>query len=121
MQIIVKSYAHINKSFSGWDTPQGKIIKNRDHYERTMREQGMVSFEEAQEIADEAAKSKIKNYEISKESLDIIQSAKQSADKKGNVKLGDRAIDALVNKKAIGKVIPSYMKLPAAYNKGGFS
>lgn len=121
MQIIVKNYAHVNKSFSGWDTPHGKVIRGREHYERTMKEQGMVSFEEAKELAEKGAASKVKPYNVSKESLDIIRLAKLIADKKGNVKLGDRAIDALINKKAIGKKIPEYMKLPSVYNKGGFA
>lgn len=118
MQIIVKNYAHVNKSFSGWDTPQGKIIKSREHYERTMKEQGMVSFEQAEEMANN---KKLKEYKVSDESLAIINSAKLRADKKGNVKLGDRAIDALISRKAIGKKIPEYMKLPSVYDKGGFS
>ena len=68
------------------------------------------------------SKSKLKDYKISDESQAIIFAAKQGADKKGNIKLSDRAIDKLIEKKAIGKVIPDYMKLPSAYSgKGGFS
>lgn len=120
MQIIVKNYAHVNKSFSGWDTPHGKIIKSKEHYERTMKEQGMVSFEEAQELSERGRQGKMRDYKVSDESLAIIQAAKQSMDKKGNVKLGTRAIDALIKRKAIGKKVPDYMQLPAAYGKGGF-
>ena len=122
MQIVVKKYDHINRSFSGWDTPYGKIVKSKEHYERLKAEQGMVSYEEANEIAEKARKEKIKPYKLTKESQDIINSARMAADRKGRVKLGDRAIDALIQKKAIGKVIPGYMKLPSAYsNKGGFN
>jgi hypothetical protein len=117
MEIIVKSYGHINKSFGGWDTPQGRIVKNRDHYDRLMKEQGMVSFEKAQEMADKAKEANIKPYVLSKTSQDIINSVRLSADRKGNVKLGDRAIKALIDKKAIGKKIPDYMKLPERYKE----
>lgn len=118
MQIIVKSYAHHNRSFPNWNTPKGLYVKNKDHYDRLMKEHGMVSFEEAQELADS---KKLKEYKVSKDSLDIINSAKLIADKKGNVKLGGRAIEALIAKKAIKKHIPDYMQLPSAYSKGGFS
>lgn len=120
VNIIVKqSYNHINSSFPKWDTPTGVRVKNRDHYDRLMKENGMVSFERAEELA---ATKKAKDYKISDDSLAIIKSVKQSADSKGNVKLGDRAIKALIDKKAIGKKIPDYMKLPSAYaNKGGFA
>ena len=118
--IIVKNYAHINKSFKGWDTPQGKIIRSKEHYERTMAEQGMVSFEQAEEIAEKARQTRIKPYKVSEKSLAIINAAKQSADRKGNVKLSDRTIDALIQKKAIGKKVPSHMNLPSHY-QGGFS
>lgn len=120
VHIIVRNYSHINSSMPGWDCPKGKIVKSKAHYENLCKEYGMVSYEQAQELAENGRQAKIKNYKVSKESLDIIQSAKQSKDSRGNVKLSDRAIDALIQKKAIGKKIPEYMKLPAAYNKGGF-
>lgn len=116
--IIIKNYSHINRSLPNWDCPTGRIVKNKDHYDRLCKENGMVSYEQAEELA---ASKKCKEYKISDKSLAIINSAKQCADKKGNVKLSSRTIDALIQKKAIGKVIPSYMKLPAAYsNVGGF-
>ena len=114
MQIIIKqSYNHYNRSL-------GMQIKNKDHYDRVCKEGGYVSDEQAKEMAEAGRKTKIKDYKISNASLGIIESAKNSMDSKGNIKLGDRAIDALIAKKAIGKKIPSYMQLPAAYNKGGF-
>lgn len=114
MEIIVKqSYCHYNRSL-------GMQIKNKDHYDRVCKEQGMVSYEKAEELASNARKSKIKPYEISKDALAIIEAAKNSADRKGNVKLSDKTIQAMISKKAIGKKIPDYMKLPAVYNgKGG--
>ena len=120
LNIIVKNYAHINRSFSDWDTPNGKIVRSKDHYERLMAEQGMVSFEQGEEIAEKSRKEKIKPYKLTEQSKAIIASARMAADKKGNVKLGDRAIDALIQKKAINKKLPEHMKLPSIYNRGGF-
>lgn len=114
MQIIVKqSYNHYNRSL-------GMQIKNKDHYDRVLKEGNWVSDERAHELAEQGKKEKIKDYKVSDQSLAIINAARQTADSKGNVKLGDRAIDALIAKKAIGKKIPSYMQLPSAYDKGGF-
>lgn len=94
-------------------------INSRAHYERVCKERGMVSIEEAQELA---SKKKPKEYQLSQDSKDIIKYANQIKDSKGRLKLGDVAINKLIEKKAIGKVIPDYMKLPAAYQpKGGFS
>lgn len=96
-------------------------IRSKAHYDRVCKEGGWVSYEQAQEMADKGKKEKIKDYKISDESLEIINAARQRADKKGNVKLADSAVDALISKKAIGKKIPDYMQLPSYYDgKGGF-
>ena len=96
-------------------------IRDRAHYERVCKEKGMVPLEQAEEMAAKGRESRTKNYKISDESRAIIEAAKNSKDSKGNIKLGDRAIKALIDRKAIGKTIPDYMKLPSAYQpKGGF-
>lgn len=120
MQIIVKNYQHFNRSLPNWDSPHGKWIGSKKQYDEECKKNNMVSFEEAQEIAEKARLSKIKPYKLSKESEQIIKESKLKSDSKGNVKLSDRAIEALVNKKAIGRKIPDYMKLPSHYEKGGF-
>lgn len=114
MQIVVKqSYNHYNRSL-------GMQIRSKDHYDRVCKEGGWVSYEQAQAMAEEGRKKKIKPYEVSKESKELIQYANSIKDKKGNLKLGDVAINKLIEKKAIGKTIPSYMELPSVYNKGAF-
>lgn len=116
MQIIIKQdYAHYNRSL-------GMQIKSKDHYDRICKERGFVSDERAAEMAIEGRKGKIKDYKLTKESEEIIKYAHGIKDSKGNVKLGDRAIETLIKNKAIGKKIPEYMQLPEAYKpKGGFS
>lgn len=116
MQIIVKqSYNHYNRSL-------GMQIRSKDHYDRVCKEGGWVSYEQAQAMADEGRKSKIKDYKVSKESEELIKYAKSIKDEKGNVKLSGKAIDLLVKKKAIGNKVPSYMELPSVYQKkGGFA
>ena len=116
--IIVKNYAHINRSLPNWDTPNGRIVKSKDHYDRLMKENNMVSYEIMQQQAES---KKLKEYKLTEQSKAIIRDVKLSADSRGNVKLGDRAVKALINKGVIGKKIPSYMKLPSYYDKSGFN
>lgn len=115
MQIIVRNYSHYNRTL-------GMQITSKDHYDRVCKEGNWVSDEQAAEIAEKSRKNKIKPYKISEESKAIIEHANNIKSKDGKVKLSDKAINALISKKAIGKVVPQYMKLPSAYaNKGGFS
>lgn len=112
--IIKQSYSHINRSLPDWDTPNGRIVKNKDHYDRLMKENGMVSYEQMQKHAEG---KKLKDYELSERGKSLIRSVSGAKDSKGRVKLGDRAIKAMVDMGAIGKKIPDYMKLPDVYNK----
>ena len=110
-----QNYNHYNRTL-------GMQIRSKDHYDKVCKERGMVPIEQAQEMAEKGRIAKIKPYELSKESEEIIKYAHQIKDTKGNLKLGDKAIKALIDKKAIGKVVPDYMKLPSVYSgKGGFS
>lgn len=112
--IIIKNYAHINRSMPGWDTPNGRIVKSKDHYDRLMKENDMVSYEAMQQKADS---KKLKDYKISKESEDLIRYAKQIKGKNGKVNLSEKAVNMLVKKGAIGQKIPAHMKLPSHYQK----
>lgn len=117
--IIVKNYNHFNTAFPKWDTPKGVYVKSKDHYDRLMKENNMVTLEQAQELN---SSKKMKEYKLSNNAKSILDAARMTKDAKGNVKLGDKTIDAMVKIGAIGKKIPSYMKLPKDhYNVGGFS
>ena len=115
MEIIIKKWEHYNRSFKDWDTPQGKYIKNKDHYESELKKSGMVSVDKAGQVTEAPRKE----YKLSKKAVDIINAAKNSS-RNGKVKLSDNAIKAMVEIGAISKKIPSYMKLPNHYEKGGF-
>lgn len=97
--IIVKNYEHFNRAL---DTH----VKNKDHYDRLMKQGGYVSYEEHKARVESR---KQKEYKLSDKGHAIIQAAKNSKDSKGNVKLSDRTIDAMKEMGAIGKKIPSYM------------
>lgn len=113
--IIVKNYEHINRSFKNWDTPHGVHVKNKDHYDRLMKENNMIPADK------QVCKDNRKEYKLSEKAKAIIQAAKRSADKKGKVKLSDRTIDAMKEIGAIGKKLPDYAEVPKGYKQGGFS
>lgn len=105
--IIIKNYEHVNKSFANWDTPQGKYVKNKDHYDRLMKEQGMVSYDTMQQ---RATGNKMKGYTPSAKALAIIEAARCAKDSKGNVKLSAKTVQAMTEMGAIKK-IPAYMQV----------
>tara|TARA_R110000868_G_scaffold98057_3_gene269919 strand:+ start:341 stop:700 length:360 start_codon:yes stop_codon:yes gene_type:complete len=115
--IIVKNYEHFNKALPNWNTPHGVHVKNKDHYDRLMKESGSITYEEAKQRADS---KKMKEYALSSEGKSILAAARMTKDSKGNVKLGDKTVAAMIKIGAIGKKVPDYMKLPAAYTRGGF-
>ena len=114
--IIIKNYEHFNKSLPNWNTPQGVHVKSKSHYDKLCKEAGMVSDEKAKEQNSGFGR---KEYSLSNKAKAIISAARASKDKKGNVKLSDKTIDAMRSIGAIGKSIPDYIK-PPKNGKGGF-
>jgi len=99
--IIVKNYEHHNRAFSGWDSPQGKYISSKSEYQKELDRQGMVTVEQAEREGLNSG-AKRKEYKITPETQQLIESVKQTADSKGRIKPGDRAIQKLYEKR------PSY-------------
>jgi Cdc6-like AAA superfamily ATPase len=116
--IIIRNYEHINRSLPNWNTPTGRYIRNKDEYDRAMKESGMVSYEVMQQRAAEN-KNKESKYVPSNRALGIVRHAIEKADKKGNVKLDERAIDALKRMNAL-KPKPKYVPKVTNSAKGGF-
>ena len=78
-------YRHYNHSL-------GCFVEGKEHYKYLMRKGGYVPFEMAESIIKEP---KHKDYNISKEALDFINQIKLTADSKGKVILGNRAIQRM--------------------------
>ena len=89
----------------------GKYITSKRHYQEEMKKGGFVSFEEGERLANEP---KTKPYVLSKKAVDLIKSARQSADSKGRIKPGSRLIDGM---KDVG--VNFNAKIPNSL-KGGF-
>ena len=99
--IIVKNYEHHNRAFSGWDSPQGKYISSKAEYQRELDRQGMITCEEAEKQGLNKG-AKRQDYAITKDTQQLIENVRLTADANGNIKPGEKAIEALnakVNKK----------------------
>lgn len=119
MEIIIKRYEHHNRSFGNWDSPKGKYISSRKHYEQECIKQGMIPFEQARELGKKE-KDRIENSKyggLSKEAMSLIHSV--NPDKRGNIQLSDRQIDKL---RGLGVKIEKESKWVTEYDKkhGGF-
>ncbi len=112
--IIVKNYEHFNRSLPNWDSPKGKYIRSKAQYQNELAKSGMKVVEKFGQTSE----PKRKEYVISQKTREIIKEVRQTKDKKGNVRLSDRQIDAMRQMGAIGKKIPTYMGKPSG--KGGF-
>ena len=114
--IIIRNYEHWNTALPNWDSPKGKYIRSKAHYEQELAKAGMVSF-------DQAEKNKVDSHkpykEMSREAMEVCKAAKDIADKKGNLRIGTRL------QKGMEKVGVSFDmdKLPKHYQeditKGG--
>jgi hypothetical protein len=107
-------FVHFNRSM-------GIQIHGKEHYKHEMKKRGMVPLDEAERLAEKWDKENPrKEYDtLSPKALDIITSLKMSADKDGNITLGNVAINALQKLGVIGK---SLEHAPTTFTgQGGFS
>lgn len=120
MQIIVKqSYNHINHALPPNKDGSPRHIRNKDEYDRAIKEGGFISYEEACERAERNKKGK--EYKISREGQEIINEAKKYQEKGGKVNLKERPklVDKMI-KHGVIKDMSQYSKyLPSAYTKTG--
>lgn len=42
---IIKNYEHFNRSLPNWDSPKGKYISSRAHYEKEMKKSGYEAYD----------------------------------------------------------------------------
>ena len=88
---------HEDHNYKHYNRAMGIKIEGKKHYEYEMKRRGLIPQDRADELARQAKLKQLQapKAEFSQKALDIIQAAKCRADKKGNVKLGDRTIDAM--------------------------
>ena len=106
---IRKTYEHFNKAFKNWDTPTGRYISSKAHYEKVMAEEGMVSDKEADKRGLHKD-AKRKEYKVSRETTQLIEAVKQTKGRDGKIHPTKRQIDALKNKTKDGTAALSYAR-----------
>lgn len=77
----------------------GMMIYSKEHYIHEMKKRRMLPSEACEELAEKWDSKNEKNYQpyddLRPKSKAIIKSLKLSSDRNGNIRLGDRAINAL--------------------------
>ena len=116
--IIVKKYEHFNTSFKDWDSPKGKWVRSKEHYEQLMRENGMVSFEEGNRQVEANKNRREREYKkgLTPKAMDLCKEIQGMGKADGTLKAGSNLIDAM---KDVGVKFDA--RLPSCYqDKGGF-
>lgn len=106
--------------FRGYNKSLGCFVEGKEHYKRILKQKGLVPFEEAERLAQEFDNNHRipEELSLSPKAQDIIRSIKSTADKNGNIYLGNRAIEAL---REIGAIGNDSQYEPAYTLQGGFS
>ena len=112
--IHIKNYEHYNKSLPNWDIPKGKYISSKAHYERELAKAGLVPYDQVQADPNHGRK----DYKLSEKTMKFLHQVKDTADKKGNIKISDRFVKGL--KEHGVKVDCQWDKLPK-HLQGGFN
>lgn len=85
--------------FRHWNDALGMMIYSKEHYFHEMKKRRMLPFDICEELAERWESKNEKNYQpydkLSPRADGIVRSLKLTADRKGNIKLSDRAITAL--------------------------
>lgn len=119
MQVINKNYEHINSSLPNWDTPKGVHVKNKDHYDRLMKENNMVSYDQMRQNCDNNGLKPFQLTDKARRILHIVQRDK----KNGKVQMTTELINRMKEIGAINRnqQIPKYMMVPDGATTGGFA
>lgn len=78
------NYDHFNRALN-------KRIRNKRQYQNEMKRQGLIPFEQAEEIAKKVREERHKDYKPTKETERFLHNI--SKDKNGKVKLSGRQIE----------------------------
>lgn len=91
--------------FRHYNNSLDMMIYSKEHYIHEMKKRRMLPFEECEGLAEKWESRNEKNYKpydkLNPRADHIIRSLKLTSDKNGNIKLGDNAINALIEIGAI--------------------
>jgi hypothetical protein len=123
-EIFEKSFHKFTKNveehnFTHYNSSLGMQIYSKEHLRDEMKKRRMLPYEVCEDLAFEWDKEHSENKfdKLSVKADNIIRSLKMTADSKGNLKLGGRAIEALMKIGAISTTEhrPDYLSM-----SGGF-
>ncbi len=84
--IIVKKYEHYNRSL-------GKYISSKAQYNEEMARGGYITQDKADAIAEKKQAERNRPYIASKELRELTTAVAETADSKGRIRPGGRAIE----------------------------
>jgi hypothetical protein len=89
--------------FIHYNNSMGCHIYGKEHYKLELKRRRMIPYDVMEEVAEDYDKrNPRKEYgELSPKAMDIVKHLKYTADKDGNLRLGQRAIDAMIEIGAI--------------------
>ena len=106
MQIINKNYEHINSAFPDWDTPTGRYVRSKDHYDRIMKENGFVPYDESK------SRTELKPYVLSEKAQRLLYIIKRDK-REGKIRMTTEIVNRMKEIGAIKETkIPAYMMIP---------
>ena len=112
MEIICRNYDHYNKAL-------GMRITSKHQYHEELKKRGLIDADKAFAQADLVnEKRNNPKMELSQKAIDIIETARLKADRRGRIRCDDRLVDAM---KEVGVKIGC--RLPKHYEDikvGGF-
>lgn len=106
--------------FHHYNGSLGMMIYSKEHLKHEMKKRNMLPLDLCEELAEEWQRKEDRrrgDYKPSAKAIDIISSLKMTADKNGNLKLGGRAIEALIE---IGAIQPRREEIHRYGKTGGF-
>lgn len=106
----MNGFEHINSALPNWDTPYGVHVKNKNQYEKIMKENRFISYEQQSERCKDNGR---RPHEVSEDAKKILYLINRDK-KNGKVKMSSELIYLM---KKIGAIrdykIPPYITLPA--------
>ena len=111
LNVIVKNYSHYNSSM-------GKYIRSKREYLNEMAKGKYVDYDVACQIAEKARSNREKPFELSKKAREVIESARNSSDRKGKTHLSNRLVEGMkeVGVNFYNSNIPKHYRI----DSGGF-
>ena len=116
---MCKAFGHLeDHQYRHFNRALGCKVEGKEHFKKLLSERNMVPIDIGSEMAEKAKESRHKPYILSNKAKQLINSAKLLADRKGNIKVGDRLVDGMreLGVDLVNRNVPSHYRI----DMGGF-